>query len=83
MSEGMTLSSPAEKHFISVAYEQPQAPPQQRLLQEGSYQQQSYRPERVGPIFFVFAFLSFFFMMNTSCLSLTIRLKNSRLKRKG
>ena len=51
---------------IRTAYQQVQTPPQQRLLQVGSYQQQSYRAERVILAFFAFVFLSILFIMNVS-----------------
>jgi hypothetical protein len=67
-------------HLISTAYQQQQTPPQQRSLDEVSYQQQSYK---VGVLFFArLVFLSLLFIINTSCpeLNLIAKPKKSRLK---
>jgi hypothetical protein len=73
--------SPSDsKDSVFITYEQPQTPPQQRLSQEGSYQQQSYKPEAavLGPFFFAFPVL--FPIVNTSILNLTTKRKNSSVK---
>jgi hypothetical protein len=49
-------------------------------LQEGSYQQQSYRSEVVVLGSFFFAFSILFVIMNTSYSTLTTKRKKSRLK---
>jgi hypothetical protein len=49
---------------VKTAYQRQQTPPQQRLLQGGSYQQQSYKAGGVGFAFFAFVFLSVFFIIN-------------------
>ena len=49
----------------SSIYEQQQTPPQQRSLQEGSYQQQSYRPGAIFSVSFFAAFLSLFFILSS------------------
>jgi hypothetical protein len=52
-----------------MVYQQQQTPPQQRSLEKGLYQQQSYKAGVVLFAFFVFIFLLPFFIITTSHLT--------------
>ncbi len=62
------LDSPVQGYFlstfevISVPAEVQQTPPQQTRSQEGSTQQQSYGPDMIPCAFFLFSFVSVFFI---------------------
>jgi uncharacterized BrkB/YihY/UPF0761 family membrane protein len=66
---GLFYSSIFAMGLSCTVYQQQQIPPQQGSLEEGAYQQQSYKPGAVFFVFLFFAFLVLFFIVNTSHLT--------------